>query len=149
MYENYQQPAFAGMKGDAGDDRVESFPVGAAGLGLGLVAGTDANGILVPGAGTQVRGISLHSHTITGPGYVQYDCASMMTKGHVWAQVAPAGAVTEDGPVSFNAAGQVADAGTALPNAVFRSEAIEVTGVDGAVSTIALVELHNPFATAA
>ncbi len=148
MYENYQSRAFAGMKGDSGDDRVESFPVGAAGLGLGLVCGTNASKILVPGAGTKVRGISLHSHTITGAGYVQYDCASVMTKGHVWAQVAAGGAVTEDGPVSFAADGRVADAGTALPNAVFRSGIVSVTDPAGVASNIALVELHNPFATA-
>lgn len=148
MYEDYQSRAFAGMKGDAGDDRVESFPVGSAGLGLGLVTGTNASKILVAGAGAKVRGISLHSHTITGVGYVQYDCASVMTKGHVWAQVAPAGAVTEDGPVSFNADGRVADAGTLLPNAVFRSGIVAVTDAAGVSSNIALVELHNPFATA-
>jgi len=148
MYEDYQNRAFAGMKGDSGDDRVESFPVGAAGLGLGLVTGTNASKILVPGAGAKVRGISLHSHTITGPGYVQYDCASVMTKGHVWAKVTAAGAVTEDGPVSFAADGTVADDGTALPNAVFRSGIVSVTDAAGMASNIALVELHNPFAAA-
>ena len=148
MYEDYQSRAFAGMKGDSGDDRVESFPVGVAGLGLGLVTGTDATGVLVPGAGTKVRGISLHSHTITGAGYVQYDCASTMTKGHVWAQVTAAGVVTVDGPVSFAANGTVADAGTALPNAVFRSGIVSVTDPAGVASNVALVELHNPFATA-
>ncbi|MEN5338915.1 hypothetical protein ABE583_02830 [Stenotrophomonas sp. TWI143] len=146
MYEDYQSRAFAGMKGDSGDDRVESFPVGAAGLGLGLVTGTDASGVLVAGAGTKVRGISLHSHTINGAGYVQYDCASVMTKGHVWAQVAAGGAVTVDGPVSFAADGRVANAGTALPNAVFRSGIVAVTDPAGVSSNVALVELHNPFA---
>lgn len=146
MYENYQTRAFAGMKADSGDDRVESFPVGAAGLALGVVTGTDANGVLVAGPGVKVRGISLHSHTITGAGYVQYDCASVMTRGLVWAQVTASGAVTEDGPVSFAADGTVANAGAnVLPNAVFRSGIVAVTDPNGVASNVALVELHNPF----
>ncbi|VFR81190.1 hypothetical protein RAN3_2534 [plant metagenome] len=144
MYGNYLDPAFAGMKGDAGDDRVESFPVGAAGLGFGLVCGTDASGILVPGPGTKLRGASLHSHTITGSGYVQFDCASVMTRGHSWLQVAADGAVTPDGPVTFAADGRVGDdEANTLPNAVFRSAAVQVEN-----GVIALVELHNPFAQA-
>jgi len=146
MYEDYQSRAFAGMKGDAGNDRVESFPVGAAGLGFGLVAGTDADGRLVPGAGAKLRGVSLHTHTITGGGYLQFDSASTLTRGHAWAQVADGGAVTEDGPVHFDADGRVSDAGTELPNAVFRSGVVSVFDPAGVTSNVALVELHNPFA---
>jgi hypothetical protein len=146
MYEDYQSRAFAGMKGDAGNDRVESFPVGAAGLGLGLVTGTGADGRLVPGAGTKVRGISLHTHTLTTPGYVQFDSASALTRGHAWAQVADGAAITEDGPVHFGADGRVADAGTELANAVFRSGVVSVFDPAGVISKIALVELHSPFA---
>lgn len=146
MYESYQTRAFAGMKADSGDDRVESFPVGTAGLAIGVVAGTDASGVLVAGPGTKVRGISLHSHTITGAGYVQYDCASVMTRGLVWAKVTAAGAVTEDGPVKFAADGTVSNAGAnTLNNAVFRSGIVAVTDPAGVSSNVALVELHNPF----
>lgn len=146
MYDDQMDRAFAGMKADSGDDRVESFPVGAAGLGFGLVAGTDGTGVLVPGAGTKVRGVSVHSHAagVREGKYSATESASMMTRGLVWAVVTPAGAVTEDGPVSFAADGTVADAGTALTNAVFRSGLIAVAG-----GNVALVELHNPFATAA
>lgn len=147
MYDDQMERAFSGMKADSGDDRVESFPVGTNGLGFGLVTGTDAGGLLVPGAGTKVRGISLASHTAvyrTGAGVNQYgstECASVMTRGLVWAKVTAAGAVTEDGPVKFAAAGTVADGdATVLANAVFRSGLVAVTG-----GNIALVELHNPF----
>ncbi len=139
-------PGFAGMKADAGDDRVESFPVGQAALGLGLVCGTDASGALTaPGAGTKVRGITLHSHVCAGTLYVQYDCASVMTRGLVWARVKAGGAITKDGPVKFDPDGTVSDGGaTALANAVFRSD--KTTTLDG---DIVVVELHNPFMPAA
>jgi hypothetical protein len=137
-----QDPGFAGMKADSGDDRVESFAVGIATLGFGLVvasaaAGSDVVGL--PGAGSKVRGISLHSHAIPGPAYVLHDCVSVMTRGLVWAKVT--GAATKDGPVSFQPDGTVGDAaGTLLPNAVFRSG--KVATADG---DIAVVELHAPF----
>ena len=42
MYEDQMNPAFAGMKADAGFDRVESYPVAADGLVYGVVVGRDA-----------------------------------------------------------------------------------------------------------
>lgn len=147
MYEDIMQPAFPGMKADAGDDRVESFPVGSANLRFGAVCGTDAQGLLVAGAGVRVRGVTVHSHAVRGAilngvaGYVKTESASVMTRGLIWA--AATGTVTVDGPVSFDAAGLVNDAGTAMPNAVFRSGKITTTFGD-----IALVELHAPNATA-
>lgn len=139
-----QDAAFAGMKADAGFDRVESFPVGASGVGFGRIVGTDASGTLVNGPGTKVRGIAVHSHVGANgaAGYAQFDCASVGTRGLFWAAVTSAGTVTSDGPVKFAADGTVADAGAnTLNNAVFRSAA--VTLADG--SKIAVVELHNPF----
>lgn len=139
-----QDAAIAGMKADAGFDRVESFPVGASGAGFGRVVGTDANGKLVNGPGTKVRGITAHSHVGANgsAGYAQFDCASVMTRGVIWAAVTNAGTVTNDGPVKFAADGTVADAGAnTLNNAVFRSGAITLS--DG--SKVAAVELHNPF----
>lgn len=144
MYEEQMEPAFAGMKVDSGDDRVESFPVGAD-LGFGLICGTNAQGLVVPGPGTKVRGITLQTHTIAFNvnKYIATDCASVMTRGLVWAKVTAAGAVTKDGPVKYAADGTVADAGAStLANAVFRSA--KVTLLDG--TAIAAVELHNPFA---
>ncbi|WP_454691137.1 structural cement protein Gp24 [Achromobacter aloeverae] len=144
MYENYQPPAFAGMKADSGDDRVETFPVGAD-TPFGVVAGTDANGILKPGAQTKVRGITLHTHTITAGMYKTGDAASVMRRGLVWAVVTANGTVTEDGPVSFSAAGTVSDGdATKLENATFRSVIVTADGVQ-----IAKIELHDPFAVPA
>lgn len=136
-------PGFAGMKADAGDDRVESFAVGQLTLGFGLVVGSAAGAdvVLAPGAGLKVRGISLHSHAMPGTSYKQFDCASVMTRGLVWAKVAAGGAVTKDGPVSYAPTGEVGDAaGTLLANAVFRSAKVTTAGGD-----IAIVELHAPF----
>jgi hypothetical protein len=149
MYENQMDPAFAGMKADLIFDNVESFPVGAANLAFGIVTGTDANGLLVAGPGTKVRGLTLHSHAVRGgvvagvPGYVATECASVLTRGKAWVKVTASGAVTLDGPVKFAADGTCADAGAnTLTNAVFRSAKITTQYGFG---DIALVELHNPF----
>lgn len=142
MYEDQMDIAFAGMKADSGADRVESFPVGTNGLGFGLVTGTDSGGLLVPGPGTRVRGISVHSHAAGVPdGYDATECASVMTRGLIWCQVTTSGAVTDGGAVSYAANGTVANAGAnVLTNAVFRSGLTAVAG-----GNIALVELHSPF----
>lgn len=134
--------AQAGMKADAGFDRVESFPAAAA-IGFGHVVGVNADGAVVQGAGTRFAGIALHTHTKID-GYKQYDDVSVLTRGLAWCPVVSAGTATDGGAVKINAAGEVqdADAGTALPNAVFRSGA-ETMG-DGTV--LALVELAHPFA---
>lgn len=145
LYDQMMDPAFAGMKADSGEDRVESFPVGAAGVDFGVVVGTDAAGKLVAGPGTKVAGVAVHSHGC-GSRYQQFDCASVMRRGLVWAKVTSGGAVTKDGAVSYAADGTVGNAGAnKLPNAVFRSGLVTLTG--GAL--VALVELHNPFVAAA
>ena len=142
MYEDQMDIAFAGMKADSGADRVESFPVGADTLAFGVVAGTDGNGLLVAGPGTKLRGITVHSHAVKNDTYVKTECASVMTRGLIWARVTAAGAVTKDGAVKFAADGTVADAGAnTLANAVFRSDKVSTTFY----GDIALVELHNPF----
>lgn len=142
MYEDQMDIAFAGMKADSGDDRVESFPVGADTLAFGVVTGTDANGLLVAGPGTKVRGITVHSHAVPNATYIKTECASVMARGLVWARVTAAGVVTEDGPASYAADGTVANAGAnKLNNAVFRSGKVSTM----AYGDIALVELHNPF----
>lgn len=144
LYDKMMDPAFPGMKADSGEDRVESYPVGADTLAFGVVAGTNASGVLVAGPGTKVRGITVHSHCHL-KSYVKFDSASIMRRGLVWALVTAAGAVTEDGAVKYAADGTVADAGAnTLPNATFRSG--KVTRGDGVV--VALVEMHNPVAVA-
>jgi hypothetical protein len=145
IYDYYQSRAFAGMKATSDDDRVESYPVGASGLGFGLVCGT-SSGVIVAGAGTRVRGLSLHSHTITGDGYVQYNSASVMTDGKAWCQVVSGATITEDGLVYYNAAGRVtstASENTLLKGASFRSGAVTVVDAGDVSSVIALVEVHD------
>ena len=144
MYDDQMDVAFAGMKADSGFDRVESFPVGADTLPFGVVTGTDAQGLLVAGPGTKVRGLTLHSHAVPGATYIKTECASVMTRGLAWARAT--GEVTEDGPVKYGADGVVSDAGTnTLANAVFRSGKISTMNY----GDIALVELHNPFSAPA
>ncbi|WP_231906852.1 hypothetical protein [Cupriavidus sp. D384] len=144
MYSDLMDRAYPGMKGDSRDDLVESFPVGAD-LGFGLICGESAEGAVVPGAGTRITGLSLHTHTIPFDvnRYRKTDCASVLRRGAGWAVVAAGGGVTPGRPVRFSTTGMVSDDGElALPNAVFRSGRVTLaTGVE-----IALIELHHPFA---
>lgn len=136
------QKAFPGMKADAGFDRVESFPAGG-NVRFGRVCGVNASGAVVEGGGTRIAGIALHTHTKID-NYVQYDDVSVLTRGLAWCSVIDGGTATNGTAVEFNAAGEVQDfsAGTAYPNAVFRSDAVTLN--DGRV--IACVELHSPTA---
>lgn len=144
LYDKLMDPAFPGMKGDSGEDRVESVPVGAATLAFGIVAGKDANGLLVAGPGVKPWGLTLHSHCHINS-YVKGDSASVMRRGLSWVTVTAGGAVTEDGPVKYAADGTVGNAGAnTLANATFRSA--KVTRNDGSI--VALVEMHSPLATA-
>lgn len=138
LYDNIMPRAFPGMKADSGDDRVESFAAGAA-IPFGRVVGSGTDPVIVVvGPATKVRGVSVHSHTIPGTGYVQFDCVSVMTRGLIWVETTGA-ACTIDAPVKFGADGRVSDASAnTLANAIFRSAA---TTSD----TYVLVELHAPF----
>lgn len=130
--------ARAGLKGDAGFDRVESFPADEA-VPFGVAVGKKANGAVGPGAQTGLAGVSLHTHT-RNDNYDQYDDVSTLTRGLVWAQAT--GTITEGGAASFDANGVFSDTGTAYPNAVFRSG--KETMSDGV--ELVLVELHSPLA---
>lgn len=143
----YNDPAFAGMKADSGDDRVETFACGSDPVGFGLVL-TSADRKKVAAGGTDdVVGISLHSHVISPDGYKECDAVSVMTRGHVWAKVGGLGTATNGEQVCFDETdGTVTDADSStypnVPNAVFRSSDIKLKDT----TKIALVELHNPFA---
>lgn len=147
MYEDYMAIAAPGMKADSGFDRVESFAASAH-VPFGVVVVKDGDGVKVKPGNTAPRGISLSTHALIehpDGGYKATDAVSVMTRGLCWARVTDGGTVTEDGPVSAAADGTVADAGTAIPNAIFRSKAHTVT-IAGKTAVIAKVELHNPFA---
>lgn len=139
MYDDYINPAYAGMKTDSGDDRVESCPVAADGLTSGVIVGKDANGKIVAGKGAVAAiGITVHSHAQIEP-YKQGDCVSMMTRGLVWAKVAAGKTAVAGSAVKYDANGLIDSAQTnTLTNAVIR----DVITVNG--SKIACVELHAP-----
>lgn len=139
IYDDRQAVAFAGMKADTGNDRVETFAAETAiPFGTIVTVGTKPNQAKL--GGTVAAGIALHSHTVVKQ-YQQYDAVSVMTRGLAWCAVKGEESVTERGAVQYDATtGLVSNsAGTALTNAIFRS---------GVVSTpfgkIALVELHAP-----
>lgn len=139
IYDGRQAAAFAGMKGDSGDDRVETFAA-ETNIPFGTIVTVGTKPTQAKLGGTAAVGIALHSHAVVGQ-YVKFDAVSVMTRGLAWCAVKGDDAVTERGAVKFDpATGLVSDAAsTALPNAIFRS---------GVVSTpygkIALVELHAP-----
>lgn len=154
-YGMYLTPAFAGMKGDSTEDQVATFAASAA-IGFGLVVSRTAphlKTILV--GGPTVVGVALHDHTVASRGgYMQYDAVSVMEKGKVWCQVTPGDAsAVDDGIYVFAdpATGMVGTiTGAQLPNAVFRSKAVDVYDITYTTTTkVALVELHYGLAISA
>jgi hypothetical protein len=135
IYDDQQEIAFAGMKCDSGDDRVESFPAGIA-IPFGRIVGTnplvdtaahavDNPPAFLPAAiaNFKPRGVSIHSHAVlnTPDGYALYDCVSVMTRGLAWVEAAAATAIVRNTQLQYNAAGHaVAAAGTAMERAVVR-----------------------------
>lgn len=139
IYDDQMEVAFAGMKCDSGDDRVESFPAGIA-VPFGRIVVT--NPLVTTKAGpldnvpaflpaaianARARGVALHSHTVmnTPEGYALYDCLSVMTRGLAWVEAAAATAIVENTALQYNAAGQaVASAGTVFEGAVVRGSVV-------------------------
>ena len=132
--------AIAGMKADAGFDRVESFPAGEA-IPFGVAVGKAADGSIKPGKADAIAGVALHTHTRMN-GYDKFDTVSVLTRGLAW--VLATGTVTEGGAAEITAAGvfQDANAGDAYPNAVFRSGKETMSDE----TELVLVELHSPLA---
>ena len=139
MYDNYMNPAFAGMKADSGFDRVESGAVAADGLQSGVIVGKDAKGLIVAGKGVKAAiGVTIHSHAQLEP-YKQGDCVSVMTRGLCWARVATGKTAAAGEAVKFDANGLIDNtAANTLTNATIR----DVKDVNG--EKIACVELHAP-----
>jgi hypothetical protein len=152
-YHMYLQPAYAGMKGDSMDDNVDTFACFSVPIPFGVVVGRTAPHLLtVQPGGADPVGISLHDHTVASRGsYTEFDAVSTLTRGRAWCKVIAADAAAiEDGIyVTFDpATGEVGSAtGTPLPNAVFRTKAIDVYDITYTTTTpIALVEMHYPLA---
>jgi len=156
---NIDQPeAFAGLKGDAGFDRVESFLAeGAIGFGLGLIAGTNTEReVKIPTAtGGEVRGISLQQHVektlITGVAeYKDEEAVSVIRQGLVWMrqETNDTGTLAIDDAVNINVAiggvergrvTSVAGGNTPIPTGVCRKLSTDPDGFG-----IALIEINIP-----
>ncbi len=156
---NIDQPeAFAGLKGDAGFDRVESFLAeGEIAFGLGLIEGTDpVTQVKVPsGTGDVVRGISLHQHLekalITGvASYKDEEAVSVMRQGLVWMrhEDSDVGTLVVDDVVFINVA--IGGAQLGRVTSVSVNNVPIPTGVARKLSTdpdgngIALIEINLP-----
>lgn len=140
IYDDRMAVAFAGMKGDSGLDRVETFAAESAiPFGAIVTVGTKPSQVKLGGA--VAVGIALHSHTVVEQ-YEQFDAVSVLTRGLAWCAVKDEETVTERGAVQFEpSSGKVSDsAGSELPNAIFRSGAVKTVKY----GTVALVELHAP-----
>lgn len=155
-YSKNQPEAFAGLFGDLGVKRIESFSVeGVAGIrfGLAVAVGTDpVEQVQVPVAGDAIRGIAGHRHVAKALSsgeakYQETDTADVMKQGLIWMPVSGATPAI-DAPV-YAMVDTPADAGFAtaaagtdnilIPTAVCRKVS---TDPDGA--TIILVEINTP-----
>ena len=147
-YAIYLSPAYAGMKGNAMEDYVETFAA-SANIGFGLVVGRTAPALLtIQAGGATPVGVSLHDHLVASRGgYVLGDAVSVMSQGAVWCQVGTDASNIVDGAyVAYETAtGKVVftpTGNTVLPKAVFRSAAIDVYDITYTTTTkVALVQL--------
>ena len=87
-YGDKKDIAFAGMKADSGDDRVESYAaVGALPFGRVVTANYIDDTVTLGGTGT---GTGITVHTWVKPdGYNPKDCVGVMVDGVIWAEVKP------------------------------------------------------------
>ena len=136
-YGNKKAIAFAGMKSDSGDDRVESYAAaGAIPFGRVATANYAAGTVAIGGTGT---GITVHTH-VKPNGYQDKDNAGIMVFGNIWAAIKTGETVTAGSKVKFEAlTGLIAATGADLKGAII--VAVE-TLKDG--SKIAQVQLNNP-----
>lgn len=136
MYDQFQQKAFAGMKGDSRYDLVESYAAeNEIPFGTVVTQGTGINQVTL--GGTKPLGIALHSHAVIG-GYVRCDAVSVLRKGLAWCVVKDGEAITAGSAVNFEpVSGKVVKTGTPLPNAIFKSDVVDC----GKYGKLALVEL--------
>lgn len=113
IYDDRQAVAFAGMKGDSGDDRVETFAAESV-IPFGTIVTVGTKPTQAKLGGAVAVGIALHSHAVAKQ-YEKFDAVSVMMRGLAWCAVKGDEAVTERGDVKFDpATGLVSDAaGTA------------------------------------
>ena len=124
--------AFAGMKADSGDNRVESFAA-ASSMAAGRVVtanytdDTVTLGGAVAGAGT---GITVHTW-IKPSGYNPKDCVGVLVDGVVWAEVKPLENPVVGAAAKFDAAtGMITGAtGNVLKGSVVRKVVVGAFGI--------------------
>lgn len=139
-YGDLMDIGFAGMKADSGDDRVETHP-SAGDIPFGAFVSVKDGKVVAGAAGNPIIGVAVHSHAVTGSGYVQYDPVSVMTRGLIWARAAETDDSKSYSQVTINDKGEVDSNGSySIVHAVMR-DARTVNG-----GRIVLVELHAPTA---
>ena len=119
--------AFAGMKADSGDDRVESFATASAmPVGRVVTGNYTDDTITLGGTGT---GITVHTW-LKGDGYSPKDCVGVMVDGVVWAEVKPAEIPVVGNAAKFDAAtGMITGAtGNVLKGSVVRKVVVGAFG---------------------
>lgn len=130
MYEDQMKPAFAGMKADAGNDRVDSYPA-ASDLAFGVIVGKKADGTVDKGKQTKALGIALHDHL----GVIKAtDAVSVMTQGVAWVKV-KSGVTAVEGAVKYDANGEIDTAST---------EALANASIKKVANGLAMVEINHP-----
>jgi hypothetical protein len=135
--------AFAGLKADSGDDRVESYAASETiSFGRAVAAsGTDPVNVvdLCDSTAQTFRGISLHIHNEAGY-YASTDTVAVLRQGVVWVDATNATIDTTANVLISGGLGKfttVAASNLATP-CVFRSSA------DGVTTTLAKVEINLP-----
>ena len=111
--------AFAGMKADSGDNRVESFAT-ATSMPVGRVVTGNYTDDTITLGGTGI-GITVHTWLKDG-GYSPRDCVGVMVDGVIWAEVKPSEIPVVGGAAKFDAAtGMITGAtGNVLKGSVVR-----------------------------
>ena len=120
--------AFAGMKADSGDNRVESFATTTS-MPVGRVVNANYidDTVTLGGTGT---GITVHTW-IKPSGYNPNDCVGVMVDGVVWAEVKPLENPVVGAAAKFDAAsGMITGAtGNVLKGSVVRKVVVGAFGI--------------------
>ena len=130
--------AFAGMKVDSGDNRVESFAAASSmAAGRVVTANYTDDTVTLGGAGT---GITVHTW-IKPSGYNPKDCVGVMVDGVVWAEVKPLENPVVGAAAKFDAAtGMITGAtGNVLKGSVVRKVVVVAFG-----NRIAEIQVTTP-----
>ena len=137
-YSDKKAIAFAGMKADSGDDRVESFAT-ATSMEVGRVVTANYTDDTVTLGGTG-NGITVHTW-VKPSGYKPNDCVGVMVDGVIWAEVKPSEIPVVGGAAKFDAAtGMITGAtGNVLKGSVVRKVMVDSFG-----KTIAEIQFTTP-----